>query len=54
MKKLVLAVAVIATMGIASCGGPSICECYEINKEDSGFKMPVIKTNLKPQKKSGM
>jgi len=32
MKKIVLSVAVIATMGIASCGGTSLCECVNMDE----------------------
>jgi hypothetical protein len=27
MKKMLLSVAVIATIGFTSCGGPSVCDC---------------------------
>ena len=33
MKKSLLAVAVVATFGLASCGGPSICDCVELDEE---------------------
>ena len=32
MKKLVLSVAVIATMGLASCGGGGLCECVNMDE----------------------
>ena len=28
-----MAVAVVATFGLASCGGPSICDCVELDEE---------------------
>ena len=40
MKKLLLSVAVIATMGLASCGGADPCECA---KEKSGEESAACK-----------
>ncbi len=33
MKKLLLPVAVVATLGFASCGGADVCSCMELSEE---------------------
>lgn len=33
MKKLLLPVAVVATIGFASCGGADVCGCLELSEE---------------------
>lgn len=33
MKKVMLSVAVVATLALASCGGPSICDCVKMGEE---------------------
>ena len=33
MKKVLLSVAVVAAFAFASCGGPSICDCMDAQKE---------------------
>ena len=38
MKKLVLSVAVIATMGLASCGGASLCDCVNMDEPSEECK----------------
>lgn len=39
MKKIVLSIAVIATMGLASCGGTSLCECVNLDEDKADEKM---------------
>jgi len=33
MKKVIYSVAIVATMALASCGGPSVCDCVDMSKE---------------------
>lgn len=33
MKKVLLSVAVVATLALASCGGPSVCDCVKLDDE---------------------
>ena len=33
MKKVIYSVAIVATMALASCGGPSICDCVKSFEE---------------------
>lgn len=33
MKKVLLSVAVVATVALASCGGPSVCDCVKLDDE---------------------
>ena len=62
MKKLLLSVAVIATMGLASCGGPSVCDCAaeEPGKASAGCteaaaeRLEAMKTASDEQKKEWM
>jgi len=33
MKKVIYSVAIVATMALASCGGPSVCDCVKMGEE---------------------
>lgn len=40
MKKLLLPVAVVATLGFASCGGADVCSCKELSEKAMKLETP--------------
>lgn len=36
MKKVLLAVAVVAAFGMTSCGGPDVCDCVNLEYDEEG------------------
>ena len=38
MKKVLLSVAVVAAFGLASCGGPDVCECVNMEEPSEECK----------------
>ena len=39
MKKVLLSLAVVATMAMTSCGGPSVCDCVNLDKDSADEAM---------------
>ncbi len=39
MKKVLLSLGVVAALAMTSCGGPSVCECVTLDKEDADEAM---------------
>ena len=61
MKKVLLSVAVVAALGLASCGGPSVCDCVDGRKkmmeevdaaEGDEAKIKEIKESYEGQKEA--
>jgi hypothetical protein len=39
MKKVLLSLGVVAAMAMTSCGGPSVCECVNMDKDSADEAM---------------
>lgn len=51
MKKVIYSVAIVATMILASCGGPSMCDCMNMEKDDAKLKEPCEKMEKEMKEK---
>lgn len=52
MKKLIYSVAVLAAFAFASCGGPSLCDCVNADKDDKDMEEKCKKYDEQYEKAS--